>query len=307
MKQDLVSLADITVGHFHRLLDESARLAKGGHARLLEGKSVALLFQKPSLRTKMSFSVAMTQLGGNAIYLAPEEVGLGKRETPEDVARVLSRFVQGIVFRAFDHRDVEVMAKYASVPVINALSDVEHPCQALADIYTAQQHLGVLRGKTIAFIGDGNNVAASLAFGAAMAGACFRIASPLGYELPREVLARARSLGSACGATAEQMVDPWMAVKRADVVYTDVWTSMGQERETALRQQAFRSYQVTEELFALANPDAIFMHPLPAHRNEEVTPAMVDHPRSVVFDQAENRLHVQKALLVDLLGGRAAL
>lgn len=304
MKKDVVSVADLSPERFRRLLKLSAALQKEGPSQRLSGQVVALLFQKPSLRTKVSFSIAMTQLGGNSVYLAPEEVGLGKRESIEDVARVLSRFVQAIVFRAFNHRDVELMAQHASVPVINALSDAEHPCQALADLFTIEQKKGDLKGQVISFIGDGNNVAASLALGAAMMGSHFRIASPLGYELPKPVLARARALAEFSGGSVSQMVDPWTAVKMADVVYTDTWTSMGQEAETESRRLAFKSYQVNDELFSLAQADALFMHPLPAHRDQEVTSGVMDNPRSAIFDEAENRLHVQKALLVDLLTER---
>jgi ornithine carbamoyltransferase len=246
----------------------------------------------------------MTQLGGAAVYLAPEEIGLGKRESVEDVARVLSHLVQAIVFRAFSHEDVAKMAKSATVPVINALSDAEHPCQAMADLFTVQERRGTLRGQVITFVGDGNNVAASLAIGSAMSGASFRIASPSGYELPRPILDRATALAQSSGASVEQLVDPWTAVKGADVVYTDVWTSMGQEAETQMRRKAFQQYTVTEQLFGLAKPDALFMHPLPAHRDEEVTSAVLEHPRSVIFEQAENRLHVQRALLLRLLAKR---
>ena len=302
MKRDLLSVANLSVDQFHGLLDLTAVLQKGGESLRLQGQTIALLFQKPSLRTKMSFAVAMTQLGGTAIYLASDEVGLGKRESVEDVARVLSRFVEGIVFRAFDHRDVEAMARAATVPVVNALSDAEHPCQTLADLYTVRQKKGGLKGRVMAYVGDGNNVAASLAFGAAMSGMVMRIASPNGYELPKPVLAQAQASAARTGSSVEQMGNPSLAVKNADVVYTDVWTSMGEEQETEKRRVIFKSYQVSDELFALAEPDAIFMHPLPAHRNEEVAPAVLEHPRSVVFDQAENRLHVQKAVLLDLLG-----
>lgn len=303
MKRHLLSVADLSSKQVLRILDQASALRKEGAGAPLRGRSVALLFQKPSLRTKVSFSVAVAELGGTAIYLGPEEVGLGKREAPQDVARVLSRMVQAIVFRAMDHRDVETVAKNSSVPVINALSDVEHPCQALADLYTIQQRRGALPGQVVTFVGDGNNVAVSLAFACALTGARFRIASPPGYELPRPLLDQARRMAAQTGGTIDQTADPWISVKNADVVYTDVWTSMGQERETEQRRVAFKSYQVTEELFSLAKPDAIFMHPLPAHRGEEVSSAVLEHSRSAVFEQAENRLHVQKALLLDLVGG----
>lgn len=295
-------MADLSPLGLHALLDKAGAMRRGFRTRDLEGKSIALLFQKPSLRTKMSFDIAMNHLGGHAVYLAPEEVGMGKRESTEDVGRVLSRFVDGIVVRTYAHRELLVLAKVASVPVINALSDGEHPCQAIADLATIQQHRGELKGQTIAYVGDGNNVATSLLLGAAMTGARFRIAAPRGYELPASVVQRARMLAQETGATVEESVDPTEVVRGADVVYTDVWTSMGQEREAEKRRAAFAGYQVNEHLVSLARADAIIMHPLPAHAGEEITRSVLEHPRSVVFDQAENRLHAQKALLLELLG-----
>lgn len=301
-KLDLVSLSDLTPNQVQRVLRHAAEMKKGKGDRPLQGKSVALLFEKPSLRTRVSFDVAVHQLGGHPIYLSPEEVGLNKREPVEDVARVLSRYVDAIVARTFAHADVEKLARYASVPVVNGLSDGEHPCQALADLLTIQEKTCGLEGRVIAHIGDGNNCAASLAIGAAMVGAVFRIASPPGYALPEHIVRKVKALASETRDSFQALEDPREAVRGADVVYTDVWTSMGQEREREKRRAAFVGYQVTEALLARAKRNVIFMHPLPAHHGEEVAAGLLDHPASVVFDQAENRLHAQKAVLVELLG-----
>ena len=244
----------------------------------------------------------MAHLGGHPVYFSPEEVGIGKRESVEDVARVLSRYVDGIVIRTFAQRDIEVLAEYASVPVINALSDDEHPCQTLADLLTIGEAKGSLQGRTIAYIGDGNNVAASLALGAALSGACFKIASPNGYALGDVWLERARELAGNSSGMIQKTEQVDEAVADADVVYTDVWTSMGQEAEAERRRTAFTGFQVTANLLDKASDDVIFMHPLPAHHGEELAEGILDDPRSVVFDQAENRLHVQKAVLLSLLG-----
>ncbi len=268
----------------------------------LAGKTLALVFEKPSLRTRVSFHVAMRQLGGDCLYLSPPEVGLGQRESVGDAARTLSRYVDCIAARTFAMETVEELARYAAVPVINALSDTEHPCQALADLLTVREKKGGLRGVTVAFIGDGNNVANSLALGAAMSGMHFRVASPEGYEIPAEVVEKARAMAAASGASVELMRDPAEAVAGADVVYTDVWASMGQEQEAAQRKEMFAGYTVDAKLMAQANKDAIFMHDLPAHRGEEVTDEVIDGPQSVVFDQAENRMHAQKAVLALILG-----
>jgi ornithine carbamoyltransferase len=245
----------------------------------------------------------MRQLGGYAIYLSPAEVGLGKREPVPDVARVLSRYVDAIAARTFSHETLEIMAQYADVPVINALSDLEHPCQALADLLTIYERRGELAGLALAYVGDGNNVANSLMLAAAMAGINFRIASPEGYQIGDDFLELARSYAAESGAEILCTEDPRQAVYEADIVYTDVWTSMGQEDESEKRRRAFAGYQINDELLAQAEEDAILMHPLPAHQGEEVAKGILDSPRSVVFDQAENRMHVQKALLADMLGG----
>jgi ornithine carbamoyltransferase len=269
---------------------------------ILAGKTLALIFEKPSLRTKVSFDVAMYQLGGHSVYLSQNEIGLGSRESIADVARTLSRYVDIIAARTFAHVTVESLAKYATVPVINALSDGEHPCQALADIMTIYEKKGKLEGLNLAYIGDGNNVANSLFLACATVGANFRIASPEGYELCKEIMPLGLRSSRKVGAEIALLKDPGEAVKGADVVYTDVWTSMGQEAEAQKRRKAFAGYQVDKKLLALAKENAIFMHPLPAHHDEEVAPGVIDSKQSVVFDQAENRLHVQKAILAEILG-----
>ena len=276
-------------------------MKRGSTERLLSGKSIALLFEKPSLRTKVSFDIAMEQLGGHPVYLSPAEVGMGKRESGSDVARVLCRYVDGIVARTFAHQTLLTLAEYSSVPVVNALSDLEHPCQALADFLTIYENKGRLANLTLAFIGDGNNVANSLLLTASLTGVNFHIASPSGYEIKKEMLSQGRKLAASSGSRIELTNDPRTAVKDVDVVYTDVWTSMGQEAEAEKRHRIFSDYQVNEKLLSLAKKDALFMHPLPAHHGEEISPGLLDNPHSVVFAQAENRLHLQKALLAKLL------
>lgn len=276
-------------------------MKRGDTERLLSGKSVALLFEKPSLRTKVSFDIATEQLGGHPVYLSPAEVGMGKRESGSDVARVLCRYVDGIVARTFAHQTLLTLAEYSSVPVVNALSDLEHPCQALADFLTIYENKGRLANLTLAFIGDGNNVANSLLLAASLTGVNFHIASPPGYEIKEEMLSRSQELAVSSGSRIELTNDPRTAVKDVDVVYTDVWTSMGQEAEAEKRRRIFSDYQVNEKLLSLAKKDALFMHPLPAHHGEEISSGLLDNPHSVVFAQAENRLHLQKALLAKLL------
>ncbi len=300
---DFLSVADLSPAQLKRVLSRASDLRKGKPApQVLKGKSVALLFQKPSLRTKLSFDLAVHQLGGHPVYTSPDEVGLGKREPVEDVARVLSRYVDCIVARVFGHDIIERLAACADVPVVNALSDAEHPCQALADLQTVQAHCGSLKGKTIAFVGDGNNCAASLLLGAALAGCNYRIASPEGYELRENVMDKALAIAKQSGSKIVEVRTPEEAVLGADVVYTDVWTSMGQEEEAQKRRKAFIGYQVNQQLLAKAKKGAIFLHPLPAHHGEEIGAGMLEHPASRVFDQAENRLHAQKALLIEIFG-----
>ncbi len=283
------------------MLKTATALKAGGRRSVLPGKTLALLFEKPSLRTRVSFDVAMRQLGGDCIYLSPAEVGLGTREPVEDVARVMSRYVDCIAARTFAHETVEELARWADVPVINALSQGEHPCQALADVLTIREKKGRLEGVSLAFVGDGNNTARSLCLAAAMSGMEFRFASPEGYDLPEATVARARGLARDAGGSVACLRDPGEAVKGALVVYTDVWASMGQEEESAARREAFQGYEVDSRLMSLAAPEAIFMHDLPAHRGEEVSAEVIEGPQSAVFDQAENRLHAQQAVLALIL------
>ena len=301
-KRHLLSISDLTADEIVRLVDRASSLKDIPDPHLLTGKSVALLFEKPSLRTKVSFDIAIHQLGGHAIYLGMEEIGIGTREPAADIARVMSRYVNALVVRTFAQKTLETMAHYASIPIINALSDEEHPCQALADILTIYEKKGRLLGINIAYIGDGNNVAASLALAAASVDANFSISSPPAYNIPdpmmKKIYERARGGNSVITVTES----PQEAASNADVIYTDVWTSMGQEKEAERRRKAFRLYRVDENLLAQANPEAIFMHPLPAHPEEEISNNLLEHPQSVVFDQAENRLHIQKAILAEILG-----
>ncbi len=301
--KDLLSVSDLSGEDIRLLISDAVDMKAQGWLSLLSGKVLALLFEKPSLRTRVSFEVAMRQLGGHAIYLSPAEVGLGERESVPDVARVLSRYVDAIAARTFSHQTLEVLARYSSVPVINALSDLEHPCQALADIFTIYEKKGDLAGLTLAFVGDGNNVAHSLLLAASLTGMNFRLASPAGYRVQERILHLAQDYAAGSGAEVFCTEQPSQAVSGADVVYTDVWTSMGQEAEADRRLQAFAGYQVNSELLSLAGENAILMHPLPAHYGEEVAEGILDSPQSVVFDQAENRLHLQKALLAEILGG----
>jgi ornithine carbamoyltransferase len=301
MKKDLLSIADLRRKEIEGLIEQARRMKHEGPAPLLLGRTLALLFEKPSLRTRVSFEMAMYQLGGHSIYLSPEEVGVGKREAVADVARVLSRYVDAIAARTFAHETLRILAGYSAVPVINALSDLEHPCQALSDLLTIYEKKGKVHGLTLAFIGDGNNVANSLFLCACLVGMNFHFASPGGYEVEKDVLSKGRKFAALSGSRIHLSNDPCKAAKGADVVYTDVWASMGQEAEAKKRRRAFSSYQVDDKLLSLAKKNVLFMHPLPAHHGEEISEGLLDDPRSVVFDQAENRLHLQKALLVKLL------
>jgi ornithine carbamoyltransferase len=301
--KDLLSIADLGGEDIRLLISDAIDMKARGWLSMLSGKTLAIMFEKPSLRTRVSFELAMRQLGGQTIYLSPAEVGLGQREAVSDVARVLSRYVDAIAARTFSHQTLEVLASYSSVPVVNALSDWEHPCQALADLLTIYERKGELNGLTLAFVGDGNNVARSLMLAASLTGMNFRIASPPGYAIDDRVVHLAQSSTVSSGAEILCTDDPRLAVSRADIVYTDVWTSMGQEAEAEVRRKIFASYQVNSELLSLAREDAILMHPLPAHHGEEVAEGVLDSPKAVVFDQAENRLHLQKALLAEILGG----
>jgi ornithine carbamoyltransferase len=301
MKKDFLSIADLNRKEIEYLLEQALRMKGEGMTSLLSGKTLALLFEKPSLRTRVSFEMAMHQLGGHSIYLSPDEVGVGKRESGADVARVLGRYVDVIAARTFSQETLRILAKHSPVPVINALSDVEHPCQALADLLTIYERKGKLSGLTLAFIGDGNNVANSLLLAASLVGVHFHFASPPGYEIRKEVLSKGRKFAALSGSRIQVTSDPGKATKGADVVYTDVWVSMGQEEEAKKRRRAFSRYQVDNKLLSLAKKDVLFMHPLPAHHGEEISAGLLDDPRSVVFDQAENKLHVVTALLMRLL------
>jgi len=301
MKKDLLSMADLNRKEVEGLIEQARRMKRKGPTQILAGKTLALLFEKPSLRTRVSFEMAMYQLGGHSIYLSPEEVGVGRREAVADVARVLTRYINGIAARTFSHETLRILAGHSSVPVINALSDLEHPCQALADLLTIYEKKGKLAGLTLAFVGDGNNVANSLLLSACLVGMNFRLACPPGYEIKKDVLAKARKFAALSGDRIQLTNDPHKAAKGADVIYTDVWVSMGQEEEAKTRFRAFSGYQVDDKLLSLAKKDVLFMHPLPAHHGQEISSELLDDPRSVVFDQAENRLHLQKALLVKLL------
>ncbi len=300
--RDLLSMSDLSAEDLHFILRTALAMKRNGTPQVLAGKTIAMLFEKPSLRTRVSFEVGMRQLGGTAVYLSQSEVGLGQREPVKDVARVLSRYVEGIVVRTYAQQSLTDLAEAADVPVVNALSDDEHPCQALADLLTIVEKMGRLQGVRLAFVGDGNNVSTSLALAAGLAGMDFRIASPEEYALPPPVIEAAQAAAKGCGGSVQACVAPEDAVRDADVVYTDVWTSMGQESARRQRLEAFTGYQVDLQLLSLAKPDALFMHDLPAHRGEETVDEVMESPNSVIFEQAENRLHAQKALLAVLMG-----
>ena len=305
-KRDLISLADVSADDLWKWLtsarDLKAEWQAGGNKPILRGKTLGMIFQKPSLRTRVSFEMGMLHLGGNALYLSPNEIGLGGRESVADVARVLSRYVHGIMARVFAHEHVVELARYSRVPVINGLSDFSHPCQGLTDVFTIWEKLGRLQGVRLAYVGDGNNVATSLLFGGAKLGMDVVCATPPGYEAPAPVMARATEFAARYNGRISATHDPFVAVAGADVIYTDVWTSMGQESEKAARAVLFPPFQVNTRLVAAAKPGAIVMHCLPAHRGDEITDEVADGPQSVLFDQAENRMHAQKAVLADLLG-----
>jgi len=303
----LLSLSDLTPAQLRGLLTLAVELKEewkaGGNRPVLKGKTLGMIFEKPSLRTRVSFEVGMNQLGGHALSLFPFEIQLGKRESVPDVARVLSRYVDGVMARVFNHADLVTLAEYSRVPIINGLSDYSHPCQGVGDFLTIVERQGWdLRGKKLAFIGDGNNVAVSLLFGATLLGMDYAIAGPPGYELPAEAWALGQQFAAASGSHLLATQDPHEAAAGADVIYTDVWTSMGQEAETEARLRIFAPYQVNTALVALARPDVIAMHCLPAHRGQEITDEVCDGPHSALWDQAENRMHAQKAILVELMG-----
>lgn len=304
--RNFLSIAELNADEVELILRTALSLKRdGGGHDLLRNKTLALVFEKPSLRTRVSFDVAMQELGGHAIYLNQSEVGLGQREPVADVARVLSRYVDVIAARTYSHDTLLQLARFAGIPVINALSDEEHPCQAMADLLTIREHFDSLRGVRLAFVGDGFNVAQSLAEAAALAGMRFAMASPQGYSLPQAVQRTIEEMAQANGGSVEYHDSAEKAVDGADVVYTDVWASMGQEDSYAQRKEAFMGFAITSELMARAKPSAIFMHDLPAHRGEEVMEDVIEGAQSVVFDQAENRLHAQKAILALTAGDHA--
>jgi ornithine carbamoyltransferase len=298
-------VADLSGEEIWELLDLAASLKAehkaGGNKPLLRGKSLAMVFQKPSLRTRVSFEMGMVHLGGHALYLSPNEIKIGERESVPDIARVLSRYVDGIMARVFAYSDIKTLAEYSSVPVINGLSDYNHPCQALADILTIWERFGRLKGLKLAFVGDGNNVCNSLLMAASKVGMDMSVTGPQGYEPQAEVMAEARRFAAVSGSRILFTSDPVEAVRGADVIYTDTWTSMGQEAESEMRRRLFAAYQVNERLVKAASPNTLVLHCLPAHRGEEITDAVMDGAHSGVFDQAENRLHAQKAVLVKLM------
>lgn len=300
-----LSLVDLAPETLNGLLDLGFQLKDewqdGGNRPVLSGKNLALVFMKPSLRTRVSFEMAMVHLGGYAFYLGPDEIKLGSRESVADVARVLSSYVDCIMARVFSHDHILQLAAYSSVPVINGLSDYNHPAQGLADLFTIRERKGKLNGLKVAYVGDGNNVARSLLFGAVKTGMHVTIASPQGYQLAEKDVEQARSMSLSDEQTVAVVEDPQEAVVEADVIYTDVWTSMGQEDEAKRRRQVFPPYQVNEQLVRRAKSDVMVMHCLPAHRGEEITDAVADGSHSALFQQAENRMHAQKAILFELL------
>lgn len=309
MKKDFIAIADYSPEELQGLLDLALKLKKeranGGNATILKGKVLAMVFQKPSLRTRVSFDMAMRHLGGDALYLSPNEIGLGQRESIADVARVLAGYVDGIMARVFDHQHVIELARWSDVPVINGLSDYNHPCQGMADALTILENYGTLKGLNVTFVGDGNNVAVSLMHICSKLGANFTLASPEGYDLNPQAVDLGRRFAQASGARIHLLRDVHEAVRQADVIYTDTWTSMGQEAETKKREAVFPPYQVNASLVAEANPGVIVLHCLPAHRNHEITDEVADGPHSRLFPQAHNRMHAQKAILVHLLLDRA--
>ncbi|NQW16124.1 MAG: ornithine carbamoyltransferase [Chloroflexi bacterium] len=303
--RNFLSVADLSPSEITSVIDRAGALKLGAPSDALAGKVGVMIFEKPSLRTKLSFDIGIGRLGGRAIYFSPDETGMDVREPTEDIARVVSRMGDFVVIRTFNHSLIERFSEAASIPVINALTDGEHPCQALADLQTIKEAMGGYTGFKVAYVGDGNNVAASLALAMASVGGSLTIGSPEGYELPEDVLAQARSIGAAHGATIEQVVSPEEAVSGASIVYTDVWASMGQESESSVRKKDFTGYQVNPQLLENADPEVKIMHDLPAHPGEEISVGLLDDSRSIVFDQAENRLHAQMGLMDFLLSDRS--
>lgn len=305
MKKDFLAVSDYSSAELQNILDLAISLKSeyltSGNIPLLKNKVLAMIFSKPSLRTRISFDMAMRHLGGDALFISPDEIGLGKRESIADIARVLSGYVHAIMARVFDHQQVIELAKWATIPVINGLSDYNHPCQAMADILTIYEQFHSLKGLKVAFIGDGNNVAVSLMHACAKFGMDFVIASPEGYDINSNAIKLANDISKVSGSQLTFLRKAEDAAKDADVIYTDTWTSMGQEAESKKREFVFQPYQINRNIMKLAKPTAIFMHCLPAHRGQEVTDEVADSPQSVIFKQAHNRLHAQKAILVKLL------
>ena len=304
--KDFISLHDYSKEEITKLLELALKLKselKNGIPHpILKGKSLGMIFTKSSTRTRVSFEVGMSQLGGTPLFLSGNDIQLGRGETIYDTANVLSRYLDGIMIRTFAHQDVLDLAKYASIPIINALTDLLHPCQVLADLQTAYEHKGKLEGLKLAYIGDGNNMAHSLMYGCAKMGMEIAVATPEGYECDAQIVANAKDDAKKCGGKVITTYDPVEAIKDADVVYSDTWVSMGQEAEKAERIKIFMPYQIDKELFSKAKSDAVFMHCLPAYRGYEVTEDVIDSPQSIIFDEAENRLHAQKAVMATLMG-----
>jgi ornithine carbamoyltransferase len=301
-----LAVSELTPAEVQDLLDLAVRLKKEyfdkGNQPLFKGKVLGMIFQKPSLRTRVSFDMAMRHMGGDALYLSPSEIGLGKRESIADIARVLSGYVQALMARVFEHQHVIELAKWSSIPVVNGLSDYNHPCQAMADALTVQEKFGKKKGLNVAYVGDGNNVAVSLMHVSTKLGWNFTIANPEDYGLKPNAIDIAKNIAKETGSKLTFVNDPHQAVRGAQVIYTDTWTSMGQEEETARREKIFPPYQVNAKLVGEADKDVIVMHCLPAHRNQELTDEVADGPHSVIFPQAHNRLHAQKAILARLFG-----
>ena len=305
MKKDLISIKDLSRQEIEEIfsLAQDLKKNKGKYSQILKGRTLALIFQKPSNRTRVSFAVGIFELGGQSIYLSPDEISLGKREAVKDVAKTLSRYVSAIVLRTFEHKNVLELAQYSDVPVINGLSDLSHPCQGLADVFTIKEKFGRLKGLNLAYVGDGNNVTHSLLYCASKVGLNINCASPDKFEPDPGVVREAKAFASLSGARIQLFRQASEACENADIIYTDVWTSMGQEKEAQKRRKIFKSFQVNKKLVSFAKKNCKIMHCLPAHRGEEITDEVIDSPNSIVFDQAENRLHVQKAILLKLLGG----
>ena len=306
MKKDFLAITDYSANQIMDMLNlainfKKERIDKGENPAILKGKVLGMIFQKPSLRTRVSFDMAMRHLGGDALYLSPNEIGLGKRESIADVARVMSGYVDAIMARVFEHQHVLDLAKYSTIPVVNGLSDYNHPCQAMADMLTIFEHYKDINGLNVAFVGDGNNVAVSLMHVCTKLGLNFSLASPEGYDLDQNAIIIAQVISSTSGSKLLFTRDIHEVVKNADVIYTDTWVSMGQEEEAKRREAAFSGYQINKALVSEANPDVIVLHCLPAHRGQEITDEVADGPNSAVFQQAHNRLHAQKAILARLL------